>query len=122
MMRRIEREVSPLKRSDLARRRRAFFPLEEQTNPELALAYSNGYVTVEISQDAVDAYIDLNGDVPAPVVHDAQTGDRRTYDARHQVRVVYDGSKKIREVSTRSRDGLFVRVNFTDLPQEAQAR
>jgi hypothetical protein len=114
MIPRIERQATPLKRFALPRRSKAFVPFDEQRNPDLALTYSNGYVTVEISHDALDAYIELTGDVPLPVVHDAETGDRRTYDARNKVRAVYDASAKIREVSTRSRDGLYVRVNFTD--------
>jgi hypothetical protein len=113
MMPRIERQSAPLKRVALARRRKAFVSLDDRADPELALAYSNGYVTVEISQAAVDAFIEMTGDVPLPVIHDRQTGDRRAYDARNRVRAVYDAAAKLREISTRSRDGLFVRINFT---------
>ena len=119
MMPRIERQSTPLRRVALTRRRKPFTPLDVSSGPELALAYSNGFVTVEISQAAVDAYIDMTGDVPLPVVNDPQTGDRRAYDARNRVRVVYDAGANLREVSTRSRDGLFVRINFTG---DAQVR
>jgi hypothetical protein len=111
-MPRIERQTAPLKRVVPTRRRRGFVPPEDGRDPELALAYSNGYVTVEISQDALDAYIEMTGDVPLPVVNDPETGDRRTYDARNRVRVVYDAGANLREISTRSNDGLFVRINF----------
>jgi hypothetical protein len=85
----------------------------------LALSYSNGFVTVEISHDALDAYIDMTGDVPLPVVTDPQTGDKRTYDAKHKVRVIYDRGAKVREVQTRSRDGLYIRVNFPERAAKA---
>ncbi len=114
MMPRIERQSAPLKRAAVARRRRAFAAPADPGSPELALAYSNGYVTVEISQEAVDAYVEMTGDVPLPVVRDPETGDRRTYDARNKVRVIYDSDAQLREISTRSKDGLFVRINFTD--------
>jgi len=114
MIRRVERESAPLKRLGLARKRIAFVPLDESRDPEIALAYSNGFVTVEISHDALDAYIEMTGDVPLPVVTDPETGDRRTYDSRNRVRAVYDRGAKLREVQTRSRDGLFIRVNFPE--------
>jgi hypothetical protein len=114
MIRRVERETAPLKRLGISRKREILVPLEESRDPELALNYSNGFVTVEISYDALDAYIDANGDVPLPVVTDRENGDRRTYDARHKVRVVYDREAKLREVSSRSRDGLYIRVNFPE--------
>jgi hypothetical protein len=114
MMPRIERHAAPLKRVAPARRRKSFAPTPDERDPELALAYSNGYVTVEISQEALDAYIEMTGDVPLPMVSDPETGDRRTYDARNGVRVVYDADAKLREISTRNHDGLFVRINFTD--------
>jgi hypothetical protein len=113
-MRRIERAGSPLRQPSLERRRRIFAPVDDPQSPELALRYSNGYVTVEISYDALDAYINANGDVPLPLVEDRETGDWRAFDARNNVRVVADSSSVIREVSTRSRDGLHVRVNFID--------
>ncbi len=112
-MPRIERGHAPLKRAAPARRRRSSTPLSDPHEPELALSYSNGFVTVEISHDAVDAYIEMTGDVPLPIVSDPETGDRRTYDARNRVRVVYDAAANLREISTRSKDGLFVRINFT---------
>ena len=117
-MSRIERSSAPLKRPvGPARRRKSFTPFtpfEEQSRPDLALSYSNGYVTVEISHDALEAYMEMTGDVPLPVVDDSMSGDRRMYDARNRVRVVYDAEANLREISTRSRDGLFVRLNFTD--------
>jgi len=114
VMPRIERNSTTLKRVAPTRRRRGFAPLADERDPELALAYSNGYVTVEISQEALEAYIGLTGDVPLPVVDDLETGDRRTYDAKNKVRVVYDAGANLREISTRSSDGLFVRINFTE--------
>jgi hypothetical protein len=118
-MPRVERQSTPLKRVALTRRRKAFVPRDDRSAPELALAYSNGYVTVEISRAALDAYIEMTGDVPLPVVCDPETGDRRAYDPRNKVRVVYDAGANLREISTRSRDGLFVRINFTG---DAQGR
>ena len=113
-MRRVEREHAPLRRPELARRRRAFAPSDDSQRSDLALAYSNGYVTVEISHDALEAYMEMTGEVPLPIVQDLQSGDRRAYDARNKVRVVYDSAANIREIATRSRDGLYVRLNFTD--------
>jgi len=113
-MPRIERDHAPLKREVLKRRRKAFIPAQDEPSSEFALVYSNGYVTVEISQEALDAYVDAYGDVPLPVADDPETGDRRRYDARNNVRVVYDAGSKLREISKRSSDGLFVRINFTD--------
>lgn len=112
MIRRLEREPESPKKLGLARPRHVFVPVEESRDRDLALRYSNGFVTVEISHDALDAYVEMTGDVPLPVVTDGQTGDRRTYDARHRVRAVYDRDATLREVTTRSGDGLYVRVNF----------
>lgn len=115
MMPRIERHSTPLKHTGPVRKRKkGFAVVSDERDPELALSYSNGYVTVEISQEALDAYIDMTGDVPLPMAEDAETGDRRTYDPRNNVRVVYDADANLREISTRSSDGLFVRINFTD--------
>jgi hypothetical protein len=114
MTARIGRQSTVLKREALARRRLGFEPLAGEQAPEAALVYSNGYVTVRISQAALDAYIDENGDVPLPLVIDPETGDRRLYDARNAVRVVQDAGARLREVAKRSSDGLFVRINFTD--------
>ncbi len=115
MMPRIERQPGDPKRVAPTRRARSPFAApDDGRNPELALAYSNGYVTVEVSHEALDAYIAANGDVPLPVADDPQTRARRAYDARNRVRVVYDEEAKLREVATRSADGLFVRINFTD--------
>ena len=41
-----------------------------------------------------------------------QTGDKRVFDAKHNVRVIYDRDAHLREVNTRSREGLHVRINF----------
>ncbi len=112
MIRRVERNTAPVKQLGIARRGDSLVPFEEQQNPDLALRYSNGFVTVEITHDALDAFIELTGDVPLPILRDRKTGDRRTFDPRNRVRVVYDAKAKLREVMTRSRDGLFVRVNF----------
>jgi hypothetical protein len=114
MIRRVERESAPLKKLGVSRRREAFVPVEERRDPELALSYSNGFVTVEISHDALDAFIDMTGDIPLPVETNAETGDKRSYDAKHKVRVVYDRNAALREIQTRSRDGLYIRVNFPD--------
>ncbi len=114
MMPRIERQGAPVKREALARRRKGFAPADDAHGPQLALAYSNGYVTVEISQEALDAYVEMTGDVPLPVVHDPETGDRRTYDARNKVSLIYDAAEKLREISKRSNDGLYVRINFAE--------
>lgn len=112
MIRRIEREPAfPPRRLGVARRNLRLEPVvEDLAAPELALRYSNGFVTVEISHDAVDAYVEANGDVPLPVYVDPETGDRRSYDARSRVRVVYDREARLREVTSRGRDGLYVRL------------
>jgi hypothetical protein len=115
MMPRIERARAPLERDAPKRRRRPFVPRVDEPDSEFALVYSNGYVTVEITQEAVDAYIDMTGDVPLPSADDPQTGDRHIYDARNNVRVVYDPAGNLREIAKRSSDGLFVRMNFVDL-------
>ena len=75
---------------------------------DLALAYSNGFVTVEISHDALDRYVEEYGDVPLPLRTDSENGDRRVFDAKHNVRVIYDRDAQLREVNTRSREGLHV--------------
>lgn len=120
MLPRIERSAESLKRIGVARRK-ASSPKHGPPDRDLALTYSNGYVTVEISHDALDAYLESHGDVPLPIVEDAETGDRRTYDAKHKVRAVYDRSAQLREVSTRNRDGLHVRINFIDADADADA-
>lgn len=115
MIRRVERErdgAAALRRLAVARRASSLVPVEELVAPHLALRYSNGFVTVEISHDALNAYIDLEGDVPLPVSVDDETGDRRAYDPRSGVRVIYDRRARLREVTTKSRDGLYIRVNF----------
>lgn len=112
--------AAPLRRSGGARRgRSADLGPADDTVPELALRYSNGFVTVEISHDAVDAYADAHGDVPLPVHVDPETGDRRTFDATTRVRVIYDAEARLREVTTRGRDGLYVRL--TVVPDAAPA-
>lgn len=123
MIRRVERPTVPLRKLGLAKRNAALVPVEEQRSPDLALAYSNGFVSVEISHDALDAYIDEYGDVPLPVRRDRETGDKRVFDAKNNVRVIYDGNAQLREVTTRSREGLHVRVNFpSGLPRQAISR
>jgi hypothetical protein len=117
VIRRIERPLRTSRELGVAKRAQGgLVPLVEDPGaPELALRYSNGFVTVEISHDAVDAYAETHGDVPLPVHVDAQTGDRRTFDARSRVRVVYDRAARLREVTTRGRDGIYVRL--TILPE-----
>jgi len=119
MIRRIERpSAQPARKLGIAKRAQGLVPVvEDREVAELALRYSNGFVTVEISYDAVDAYVDEFGDVPLPIAVDPETGDRRTYDPRSRVRVIYDRSARLREVVTRGRDGLFVRL--TVLPDAA---
>ena len=121
MIRRIERpQVQPPRRLGIQRRPAGLAPvLEDRGVPELALRYSNGFVTVEITHDAVDAYVDANGDVPLPIAVDPETGDRRTYDHRTRVRVVYDRQARLREITTRGRDGLYIRL--TVMPDRADA-
>jgi hypothetical protein len=112
MIRRIEpRPASASRRLGIAKRnQRLEAVVEERPVPELALRYSNGFVTVEITHDALDRYVEMYGDVPLPVWVDPQTGDRRTFDAGSKVRVVYDREARLREVTTRGRDGQYVRV------------
>ncbi len=112
MIRRVERQSLPARKLGLKKRAAKLAAFEEAQNPELALAYSNGFVTVEISHDALDRYVEEYGDVPLPVRADRQTGDRRVFDAKHNVRVIYDREAQLREVNTRSREGLHVRINF----------
>lgn len=112
MIRRVERPGQPLRKLGLAKRASSFVPLEERRDPELALAYSNGFVTVEISHDALDRYVQEFGDVPLPVRKDKETGDKCVFDAKNNVRVIYDREAHVREVNTRSREGLHVRINF----------
>jgi hypothetical protein len=114
MMSRIERTSAHPQRDTLTRRRRPLIPLVDEPESAFALVYSNGYVTVEISHEALDAYVETTGDVPLPWYDDPQTGDRHLYDARNDVRVVYDPSGTLREIAKRSNDGLFVRMNFVD--------
>lgn len=112
MIRRVDRVDEPVRKLGVARRARAIVPFEERRDPELALAYSNGFVTVEISHDALDRYVEEYGDVPLPVRQDRRTGDRRVFDGRNNVRTIYDAEAQLREVNTRSREGLHVRINF----------
>ena len=118
MIRRIERPSGqPARKLGIAKRPAGLFPVvEDREVPDLALRYSNGFVTVEISYDAVDAYVDAFGDVPLPVSVDAETGDRRTYDPRSRVRVIYDRAARLREVVTRGRDGVYVRLTVLPDP------
>ena len=114
MIRRIEGERPSQVQRRLALRRAGttIVPLVDQASPLLALRYSNGFVTVEISYDALDRYIDLTGDIPLPISVDQETGDRRAYDHTRNVKVIYDRLMKLREVTSQSRDGLTIRVNF----------
>jgi hypothetical protein len=112
MIRRVERPSTPARKLGVRRRPTGFFPLEERRDPDLALAYSNGFVTVEISHDALDKFVEMNSDVPLPVRTDGETGDKRVFDGKHNVRVIYDRDAHVREVNTRSREGLHVRINF----------
>ena len=122
-IRRIEGEhPAPLRRLRALRRAGSqIVPLDEQAAPLLALRYSNGFVTVEVSYDALERFIELTGDVPLPVAVDAETGDRRAYDATRGVRVIYDRFMRLSEVASQSRDGLVIRVNFPTLHGEAVA-
>lgn len=124
MIRRVERDgggAAGLKKLAVARRAAHLVPVEETLGNRLALRYSNGFVTVEISHDALDAFIDYAGDVPLPVNVDEETGDRRAYDPRSGVRVIYDRRARLREVTTKSRDGLYIRVNFPARLDQQQA-
>jgi hypothetical protein len=112
VIRRVERQSLPARKLGVRRRAAGLAPFEETKNPELALAYSNGFVTVEISHDALDRYVEEYGDVPLPLRTDVKTGDKRVFDAKHNVRVIYDSDAHLREVNTRSREGLHVRINF----------
>jgi hypothetical protein len=118
MIRRIERgPVAPGRKLGVAKRAHGLVPvIEDPRAPELALRYSNGFVTVEITHDALDAYVEEYGDVPLPVQVDGETGDRRTYDARTKVRVVYDREARLREITTRGRDGIYVRLTVLAEP------
>ena len=112
MIRRVDRSTSPPRKLGVRRRATGLSPFEERRDPELALAYSNGFVTVEISHDALDRYVETFGDVPLPVRDDRETGDRRVYDAKNNVRAIYDREAHLAEITTRSREGLHVRINF----------
>lgn len=112
MIRRVDRPAAPTRQLGLRRRAARITPFLETHDPELALAYSNGFVTVEISHDALDKYVEAYGDVPLPVYRDRENGDRRVYDQKNNVRIIYDADAQLREVNTRSREGLHVRINF----------
>jgi len=112
LIRRVERPSLPARKLGLRRRAAGLAPFEETLKPDLALAYSNGFVTVEISHDALDRYVEEYGDVPLPLRTDRENGDKRVFDAKHNVRVIYDREARLREVNTRSREGLHVRINF----------
>jgi len=112
VIRRVDRPSLPARKLGLRRRAARITSFEESKNPDLALAYSNGFVTVEISHDALDRYVEEYGDVPLPLNTDRENGDKRVFDAKHNVRVIYDREAQLREVNTRSREGLHVRINF----------
>ena len=75
VIRRVERPQHRSASWGCARRAASLVPFEETRNPDLALPYSNGFVTVEISYDALDRYIEKYGDVPLPMR--ARQRDRR---------------------------------------------
>jgi len=115
VIRRVERDrdgASSLKRLAVARHASSLVDVEEVVAPHFALRYTNGFVTVEITHDALNAFIDEHGDVPLPIYVDGENGDRRAYDPRSGIRVIYDQRARLREVTTKSRDGLYIRVNF----------
>ena len=114
MIRRIEGERPSQIRRKLALQRAGteLVPLVDQAAPLLALRYSNGFVTVEVSYDALDRFIEMTGDIPLPITTDSETGDRRAYDQSRGVKVIYDRLMNLREVTSQSRDGLTIRVNF----------
>jgi hypothetical protein len=116
VIRRIDSSPQPLRKLGLARRAATLVPFEEQRDPDLALQYSNGFVTVEISYDALDRYIEMYGDVPLPIRRDPETGDKRTWDNKNKVKVIYDREMHLREITSRTREGLHVRVNFPAVP------
>jgi|HubBroStandDraft_1064217.scaffolds.fasta_scaffold05288_3 hypothetical protein len=120
MIRRVERAPSTPQRLGIMRRRQRLEAVENHEVPELALRYSNGFVTVEVSRDAVDSFVEAFGDVPLPVHVDAETGDRSTFDARRWVRVIYDREARLREVTTRGQGGLYIRL--TVMPDAAPAQ
>ena len=114
MIRRIEGERPAPVRRKLALRLTGsqLLPVLDGSVPLLALRYSNGFVTVEISYDALDKFIDKTGDIPLPIVVDEETGDRRAYDVTRGVKVIYDRKLQLREVASQTSDGLTIRVNF----------
>jgi len=116
VIRRIEPGPPALRKLGLARRAASLVPFEESRDPELALQYSNGFVSVEISYDALDRYVELYGDVPLPIRRDKETGDKRTWDNKNKVKVIYDREMHLREITSRTREGLHVRVNFPAIP------
>lgn len=116
MIRRIEPDRQPLRKLGLSRRAATLVPFEETRDPDLALQYSNGFVTVEISYDALDAFVEAYGDVPLPVARDPHTGDKRTWDNKNKVKAIYDRELHLREITSRTREGLHVRVNFPAVP------
>jgi hypothetical protein len=123
VIQRINRGPQPLRQLAVERTGRSLVPVvEDAPRPDLALRYSNGFVTVEISHDALDAFVEAKGEVPLPVDVDPQNGDKRTYDAKRGIRAIYDKKAKLREVTTQTRDGLYIRVNFPErLENDAQA-
>lgn len=113
IIRRVEREAvgrgGPLA---IAQRGANLIPLKRPAPTFLALAYSNGFVTVEITHEAVDLFVETRGSVPLPFETDEGTGDRKAYSRKHGVRAVYDHRAQLREVTMSGRDGLMIRVNF----------
>lgn len=123
IMRRVERDTGLQRGGPLAVSQRGanLVPVERPQPTFLALAYSNGFVTVEITHEAVDLFVENNGSVPLPFETDEQSGDRRAFSRKHGVRAVYDRTAKLREVTMSGRDGLLIRVNFPS-DDEAPAR
>jgi hypothetical protein len=114
MIRRIEGErPAPVRRKlALSLSGSQLVPLLDGSVPLLALRYSNGFVTVEVSYDALEKFIELTGDIPLPITVDEETGDRRAYDGTRGVKVIYDRKMQLREVASQTSDGLTIRVNF----------
>ncbi len=117
MIRRLDHEPAVPPRKVVVARRNAHLEavVDDRPAPELALRYSNGFVTVEITHDALDAYVEANGGSSLPVYADEQIGDRRTGGAQSRTRVIYDREARLRDV-TRSRESHYVRLVGAVLP------
>ena len=122
IIRRVERDFTPTRGGPLAVAQRGanLVPVERPQPTFLALAYSNGFVTVEITHEAVDLFVESTGSVPLPFEADEQTGDRHAYSRKHGVRAVYDRKANLREVTMSGRDGLLIRVNFPGAKESSE--